>query len=123
MKYMKQFGIIMMITFLGELLHSILPLPVPASIYGLLLLLFALMTGMIQLSQVEDTAKFLIEIMPFMFIPAAVGLIDAWNILSEIWIQVVVTTLVSTIVVMAVSGKVTQWVIGRNNRGGEKEHE
>ena len=50
-----------------------LPLPVPASVYGLVLMLAALMTGIIKVGQVEETADFLIEIMPVMFVPAGVA--------------------------------------------------
>ena len=76
MKYFRQFFLILAVSFLGEILHMVLPLPVPASIYGLVLMLLALVTGIIKIEQVKDTAVFLIEIMPVMFIPAAVGLLD-----------------------------------------------
>lgn len=111
MKYARQFGIILVITFLGEILKSVIPLPVPASIYGLILMLFALKTKIIALESVKGAADFLIEIMPVMFIPAAVELIDAWNVLQPILAQVAVITVVSTVVVMAVSGRMTQAVI------------
>ena len=77
MKFMKQFGIILAVTFLGEALKYVIPLPIPASIYGLVLMLLALCTGILKLDQVKEAATFLIEIMPMMFIPAAVGLMDS----------------------------------------------
>ena len=64
MKLLYQFGIIMFVTFLGEFLHCLIPLPIPASIYGLLLMLAGLMTKVIKLEQVKIAADFLIEIMP-----------------------------------------------------------
>ena len=79
MKYIKQFGIILLISFLGEILRAVIPLPIPASIYGLVLMLAALMTHLLPLEAVQDSGKFLIEIMPLMFIPAAVGLLDSWS--------------------------------------------
>lgn len=110
MKYMKQFGIILIITFLGEGLKALIPLPIPASIYGLVLMLVALMTGIIKLNDVKCTARFLIEIMPLMFIPAAVGIIVEWQALQPIIGPIAVITLVSTVVVMGVAGRVTQYV-------------
>ena len=77
MRYLKQFTIILFVSFLGETLHYLIPLPVPASIYGLLLMLAALCTGVIKLASVREAGKFLIDIMPVMFIPAAVGLLDS----------------------------------------------
>lgn len=111
MKYLKQFTIILLISFAGEVLKHFLPFPVPASIYGMVLLFAGLESGIIRLSAVEDTARFLIEILPLLFIPAGVGLLEAWGMLRPIVIQVSVITVVSTVLVMGVSGRVAQFVI------------
>lgn len=113
MKYIKQFFIIILISFLGELLKYLIPLPIPASIYGMILLFLALELKILKVSDVKETSSFLIEIMPIMFVPAGVGLLESWDALAPIWLQVVIITIVSTIVVMAVSGIVTQWVLRR----------
>lgn len=76
MKYVRQFWIILLISAMGEALHVLIPLPVPASVYGLVIMLIALGTHIIKLEQVKEAAEFLIEIMPVMFIPAGVGLGD-----------------------------------------------
>lgn len=114
MKHLRQFLIILLFSFLGEGLKALLP--VPASIYGLVLLFAALELGIIKLSAVEDAGKFLIEIMPVMFIPAGAGLVESWSALKPICVQVVVIMFVSTIVVMVISGRVTQFVIRRNRK-------
>ena len=116
MKYIKQFGIILAITFLGEILHALLPVPVPAGIYGIVLLFVGLKTGLIPLAEVKDASKFLINIMPLMFIPAAVGLMDTWEIIAPSWLQFILVTVITTVVVMAVSGLVTQAVIRLRKR-------
>lgn len=108
MKYLRQLLIILLFSFIGELLHAVIPLQIPASIYGLVLLFVALMAGWIKLPQVSETAKFLIEIMPMMFIPAGVGLMVSWGELKPILLPVCVIVVVSTILVMGVSGRVTQ---------------
>ena len=77
MKLLYQFGVILAVTFVGELLYALLPLPIPASIYGLIVMLICLGTKVVKLSQVKIAADFLIDIMPPMFIPAAVGLADS----------------------------------------------
>lgn len=119
MKLLYQFGIILGMSFLGEVLHAVIPLPIPASIYGLVLMLLCLCTKVIKLSQVKIAADFLIDIMPPMFIPAAVGIVVVWADLQEILVPVVVITVVSTIVVMACTGKISQAVI-RAKKKGEK---
>lgn len=116
MKYIRQVGLILAVTFLGELLKMILPFKIPSSIYGLVLMFLALQFKVIPLEQVKEAAKYLIEIMPLMFIPAGVGLMNAWGVLKPICIPVIAITIVSTIVVMGISGKVTQFVIRLEKR-------
>lgn len=110
MRHIKQFAIILAVTCIGEILKYFIPLPIPASIYGLVLMLVLLMTRRVRLESVKETAEFLIEIMPMMFIPAAVGLLVSWEQLKPILIPVVVITVVSTFAVMIVTGKVTDFL-------------
>ena len=123
MKYIKQFGIILSVTLLGELLNAVIPLPVPTSIYGLILMLTGLITKIIPLHAVKETGKFLLDIMPLLFVPAAVGLIDIWGVLKPVILPVTVTVLVSTIVVMAAAGHATQAVIRFGRRKEETKDE
>ena len=123
MKLLYQFGVILAVTFVGELLYALLPLPIPASIYGLIVMLICLGTKVVKLSQVKIAADFLIDIMPPMFIPAAVGLIVVWGDLKEILIPVVVITCLSTVIVMVCTGKVSQTLIRRKQKTGEMKDE
>ena len=116
MKYLKQFLMILAISFLGELMHQVLPLPVPASIYGMVILFVGLITGMIQLDWVKDAGKFLIEIMPVMFIPAGVGLMSSFSVLRPVLVPVCVITLVTVVTVMVVTGRCSLWIIRREKR-------
>ena len=121
MKYLRQLLIILIFSFAGEVLHYLVPIQIPASIYGLVLLFIGLMTGLIQLSQVQETAKFLIEIMPMMFIPAGVGLLESWGVLKPILVPVILILVVSTVLVMGVSGLVTQGVMHIGKAHGKRE--
>ena len=98
MKYMRQFGIIMLVTCIGEILKYLIPLAIPSSIYGLCLMMVLLVTGIVKVDDVKESGTFLIEIMPLMFI------------------ALIIITFVSTVLVMAVSGKVTQYVIKRRKK-------
>ena len=120
MKYLKQFLIILAVSFIGEILNQVIPLPVPASIYGIVIMLLCLIFKIIKLSQVKDAADFLIAIMPVMFIPAAVGLIDSYGSIKHNILAYSVVTVVSTVAVMAVSGLVTQLVIKLGTRSNSK---
>lgn len=114
MKFLIQFMIIIAFSFLGELLHYILPLPIPASIYGIVLLFFALELKWVKVKDIRETSSFLIAVMPVMFIPAAVGLIDSWKSIGNSWLEYIIVTVLTTFVVMGVSGWITQFVIQRN---------
>ena len=120
MKYVQQFSIILLISVIGELLKTFIPLPIPGSIYGLILMFVLLFTGILKVEHVKETGEFLIEIMPVMFVPAGAGLITAWSSLKPICVPVLIMTFISTVIVMVVTGKVTQGVIRMGKRGTEK---
>lgn len=121
MKYLRQLLFILGISFAGEILKYFLPFPIPASIYGMVILFAGLVLGWIHLDAVKETGKFLIEIMPVMFIPAGVGLMASWGTLKPVLVPVGIITIVVLIAVMAVTGKTAQWLIQKEKRG--KEHE
>ena len=121
MKYLKQFLIILTISLIGEILKSLIPLPIPASIYGMVILFVCLLTGVIKLEDVRDVGTFLIQIMPVMFIPAGVELMASWNVLSPVLVPASVITVVALITVMVVTGRVSQKII-RIDRKRSKEN-
>ncbi len=111
MKYLKQFLIIMSVSCVGELLNYLIPLPIPASIYGLVIMLGLLVSKKLRLDAVKETADFLINIMPVMFIPACVGLIASWEELQAFLVPVIVISIVSTILVMIATGKTVDVIL------------
>ena len=111
MKYLKQFGIIAGASFAGELLYAILPFPIPASVYGLVLMMILLMTHVVKLEMVEDTADFFISIMALFFIPSSVGVMTTVGIIGDSMIQLLIVCAVSTIVVMILTGLTAQIVM------------
>lgn len=119
MKYLRQFGIILGVTCAGEIMKYFIPLSIPGSIYGLILMFLLLLMRVIKVEHVKETGEFLIEIMPLMFIPAGVGLVTSWNQLQSFLVPLLVITVVSTFVVMIVTGKVTDFLISRK---GEKKN-
>lgn len=111
MHYLKQFMLITLISLAGELLSFLIPLPIPASIYGVAILLSLLISGRLKVESIREVSSFLIAVMPVMFIPAAVGLMESFSLLASSWLSYVIILAVSTVAVMAVSGRVTQHVI------------
>ena len=123
MKYLRQFGIILAVTCAGEIMKYFIPLPIPGSIYGLILMFVLLLTKVIKVDHVKETGEFLIEIMPAMFIPAGVGLMAAWGTLKPMLLPVSVITVVAVFTVMGATGGVSQWIIGKKQKQGGKEDE
>ena len=113
MKYLMQFMIIILVSCIGELLNHFIPLPIPASIYGLIIMLALLMTKTIRLDAVKETAEFLINIMSVMFIPAGVGLITYWAQLKNMLLSTIIIIIVSSILVMVITGKTSDFMIQR----------
>ncbi len=110
MKYLKQLLWILLFSGVGEALQALIPLPIPAAIYGILLLFIALCTGLLKEEAVSDTAGFLIAVMPLLFVAPAVNILKNWGVIAPALVPVCVITFVSTVVVFAVSGLVTQWL-------------
>lgn len=117
MKYLKQICLILLFSFLGELCRYLIPLTIPASIYGMILLFAALALKIIPIESVRETGMFLTSILSLLFVAPMVQLMDFWPVMRPVLIPILVICLVGTVVVFAVSGIVTQWLI----RKGEKQ--
>jgi holin-like protein len=119
MRYVIQLFIIICFSFAGELLHSVLPFPIPASIYGIILLFLALELKLLKVKQIREVSTTLIISMPVMFVPPAVGLVSSWENIRENWAEYIFITFASTFVVMAAAGWTTQMVIRRRKKANK----
>lgn len=116
MRYLFQFGRILAFCFIGEVLHAVLPLPVPASVYGLLLLLLALCSGIVRPEQVRETGLFLTGIFPLLFVPAAAGVMELWAELGAMLLPAVIAIVPVTVLVFSAAGRTTQALIHRKEK-------
>lgn len=121
MKYLHQALIIAAITFAAEIIKYLLPLPVPSSIYGLILLFILLKTGLVKLSQIEDVGNLLLELMPLLLVPASVSFLTVLDTIQGMLLPVLIMGFLGTIVVMFVTGRFSQWLVQRS--GKERSHE
>lgn len=116
MKYLRQFCIIIGFSLLGELLNWLLPLPIPASVYGILILFAALYLRILKPESIRETANFLIMLMPLLFVAPLVNLIDFWPMLSDNLVPILVIIFVSTVLTFGVSGWITQRTLSKGER-------
>ena len=121
--YLFQFSRILAFCFLGEICHAVLPLPLPASIYGLLLLLAALRFGIVKLEQVKEVGLFLTGIFPLLFVPAAAGVMELWADMGEMLLPIVIAIIPVTVLVLVSAGRTTQALTSRRAAKKEAEHD
>ena len=119
MKFLQQAVIIAAITFAAEIIKYLVPLPVPASIYGLILLFALLKSGILKLGQIEDVGGLLLELMPLLLVPASVSFLTAADTIGEMLAPVLIMGFIGTAAVMAVTGRVAQAGIRRGKGDGK----
>lgn len=115
MKYFSQILIILGFTLAGEALQRLVPLPIPASVYGLALLFTALCLKLVRLEQVKETGTFLTSILSVLFVSPTVGIVDDWELIREDLLPILLLLTASTILTFAVSGRLAQHFL----KGGE----
>lgn len=116
MKYLHQILLILTFSVLGEVLHGLIPWPIPASIYGMVLLFAALGLKLIRVEQVKDAGSFLTSILPVLFVAPAVSLLDCWDQLKAALLPILGILIGSTVLCFVISGRVTQWWLRREER-------
>ena len=108
MKYVLQFGIIMLFSLAGDLCHMLLPFPIPASIYGMVLLFAALALKLLKVESVKETSAFLVSLLPLLFVIPTVGLMAYWDLIRADVFQIAILIVVTTILTFGVSGMLTK---------------
>ena len=108
MKYVKQLLVILLFSFAGELCHGLLDLPIPASIYGLVLLLLALLLKLIKVEAVKETGSFLVSMLPLLFVAPTVGLLSCWELIRNDLVKIFLLILLTTVLTFGVSGLLTK---------------
>ena len=116
MKYLNQFLIILGFTLLGEVLQRVVPLPIPASVYGIVLLFLALCCKLIRLEQVKEAGGFLTSILPVLFVSPIVGILDNWALIRGALLPMVLLVLASTVLTFGISGRIAQAIMGKEEK-------
>lgn len=101
-----QFGILFAFLALGELVVAVTGVNIPSSIVGMVGLAFALKAGVVKLGQVEKAADFFVHNLGFFFVPAGIGLMRCLDLVAAQWLPILVASVVSTVVIIAVTGHV-----------------
>lgn len=108
MRYLQSFLTLMGFSLAGEVLQRLIPVPIPASVYGIILLFAALCAGLVKVEQVKSVGTFLTGILPIFFVPSVVGILENWELIRHGVGSLVVLVMVSTVLTFLVSGKLAQ---------------
>ena len=123
MKHIFSLGVVLLFCFFGEIVKAVLPFPIPASIYGMVLLFIALKLKIIKLEQISNVAHYFISIMLIFFIMPAVSIMDSFSLIKNHVFEILIAIIIPTILVVIVTGLVTQKVEKLSMRHQKKEGE
>lgn len=115
MKILRQFGIILLFLLLGEAIRIGTGISIPSTVIGMILLFIALLTKLIKVEQIDMITKFLLDHLAFLFVPAGVGLISSLDIIGKAWLPILAIVLISTILVIGITGWTVQLLKRRVN--------
>lgn len=118
MKYLHQLAPIAVFSFLGELCRYLIPYPIPASIYGMVLLFGALALKIVPQKSVQDAGSFLTSFLPVLFVAPAVNIVASWDAIRDNLFSLILVIIVTTVITFAGAGLVTQWLIRRKGDSG-----
>ena len=118
----RQLAIIFGCLALGELIIYFTHIPLPSSILGMLLLTLLLKLNIVRLEWVRSISDFLVGNIGFFFVPPGVAIMLYFNIIKAQFWPIVVSSVVSTILVLAVTGWVHQFYGTAKNKAGEIMH-
>lgn len=110
MKIYLQLLIIFGFSFIGNVISNVFRLPVPGSILGMILLFLALQFKLLEFRHVDEAGSFLINNMTILFLPAGVGIMAKWNLISHFWEQILLIVVGALIINMLILGKLVEWI-------------
>lgn len=119
MKYLWQFFIILGFTMLGKVLQIVIPIPIPASVYGMVLLFAALCLKLIKVEQVKEAGGFLTGLLPILFVSPAVGIAQQWHMIAPNLLPIALLVVATTALTFGITGTVTQSLRRKEDKSRE----
>ena len=116
MKYFSQLLIILGFTLAGEALQRLVPLGIPAAVYGLALLFLSLCFGFVKLEQVKEVGSFMTSILSILFVGPTVGIVELWGLIQPHLLPIFLLLVSTTVLTFGISGVITQAL---SRKGGE----
>ena len=121
MKYLFQFAIICACALVGEILNTLIPLPIPAMVYGLVVLFTLLTLKIVPLSAVEETSTFLVSLMGFILVPIFIAIMEIAGELHGAVIPLLLIMLITTAITMGITGIAAQALMPKDQPNPTKK--
>ena len=118
MKVLRELGIILGVLFVSHIIQNVINLPIPSAVLGMFILLILLVTGIVKVEMVESVSDFLLKHLTFFFLPAGIGIMTRFDLIKDIWAKFLLISLISTALVIATTGLVSQGLLKRKERKG-----
>lgn len=103
MKYLKQFAILLACLFIGSIIKSLVPLPIPETIYGMVILFLIFIFKLLKPDDIRITANAILDNMAILFVPAGVGIIEHIDLLKENIVAIFIITFLTAIIAMIIT--------------------
>lgn len=110
MKILRQLGIVLLILSIGQIIQAKFNLFIPGTILGMMILLVLLLAKVIKLKWIEGITNVLLDHLSIFFVPANIGIMVYFSQIKDIWGKILIIVIISTIVVMGVTGAVVKYL-------------
>ncbi|MEK5498230.1 antiholin-like murein hydrolase modulator LrgA [Bacillus sp. FSL M8-0077] len=119
--FLSQAFIFATVMFVSNLISMYLPIPMPASVIGLVLLFILLTTKIVKLEHVEQLGSSLTGLISFLFVPSGISVIQSLGVMQEVGVQVVGVIIIATIMLLAATGLFSQLLMQLSERPQQRQ--
>ncbi|MEC2306912.1 antiholin-like murein hydrolase modulator LrgA [Bacillus atrophaeus] len=119
--FLTQAFIFAAIMLVSNMIAAIVPIPIPASVVGLVLLFLLLCLNIIKLEQVETLGTSLTSLIGFLFVPSGISVMNSLGVMQHYGLQIVLVILLATIILLAATGLFSQFIIRGKQTAADKQ--
>lgn len=123
MKVLQSLALLFFLCWIGDVVSTYLPIPIPGSVISMALLLLLLLLGVLKQRQVQPVGDYLLENMGILFLPSLVMVMDVWPLLQMYLFEIVFIGIVVTIVTFTVTALSLKALMAWQRKRKEARHD
>ncbi|MDP4525411.1 antiholin-like murein hydrolase modulator LrgA [Bacillus halotolerans] len=109
--FLTQAFIFAVVMLVSNMISAFVPIPIPASVVGLVLLFLLLCLKVIKLEQVETLGASLTSLIGFLFVPSGISVMNSLGVMQQYGLQIVLVILLATIILLGATGLFSQLIL------------